>query len=173
MPFVDRLLDIGAVKLSLAASRLVLETEGENLIINTWVKPGGGPPVHIHPTQEERFFVHEGKVQFRVGRRKVVAGPGDELVVPAGTKHAFKNIGDAEASFRAELRPGTGAEAFFEETAAAAREGLYNKRGLPTSLHALVWGAKLIDRNRELVVLCNPPPALQRLLIPLVLRFSR
>ena len=64
-------------------------------------------------------------------------------------------------------------EAFFEETAAAAREGLYTKLGLPTSFHALVWAAKLIDRNRELVVICNPPPALRRLLVPLVLRFSR
>jgi quercetin dioxygenase-like cupin family protein len=152
--------------------RLILEADGENLIINTWVKPGGGPPAHIHPNQEERFTVHEGTVQFKVGRRKVISGPGDELVVPAGTKHAFKNLGAAEASFRAELRPALNGEAFFEETAAAAREGLYTKRGLPTSLSALVWAAKLIDRNRELVVICNPPPVLQRLLIPLVLRFS-
>jgi hypothetical protein len=152
--------------------RLILETEGENLIINTWVRPGGGPPAHIHPNQEARFSVNEGKVQFTVGRRKVIAGPGDELVVPAGTRHAFKNVGDTEASFRAELRPGLNGVAFFEETAAAAREGLYTKRGLPTSFHALVWAAKLIDRNRELVVICNPPPALQRLLVPLVLRFS-
>ena len=53
--------------------------------------PGGQ---HIHPKQEERFEVVEGTMRFRMGRKRVVAGPGEVVVVPPGQKHDFANVGD-------------------------------------------------------------------------------
>jgi mannose-6-phosphate isomerase-like protein (cupin superfamily) len=41
--------------------------------------PGGQ---HIHPNQEERFEVVEGTMRFRMGRKRVVARPGEVVVVP-------------------------------------------------------------------------------------------
>ena len=101
---------------------ITCERDGQNLIIDTRVRPGGGTLPHVHPNGEERFSVERGTVAFRVGRRRVIARPGDELVVPRGTKHAFKNVGSDEAVFRAELAPeATGrGEEFFREAAAAA-----------------------------------------------------
>ena len=34
-----------------------------------------------HPNGDERFAVQNGTVEFRVGRRKVVAGPGDTISI--------------------------------------------------------------------------------------------
>jgi quercetin dioxygenase-like cupin family protein len=149
------------------------EREGGNLVINTRARPGGGPPAHSHPNGEERFAVESGTVEFRVGRRKVVAGPGDTLVVPPGTKHAFKNIGDADAVFRADLIPeptGHG-EDFFRETAAAADQGMYTRRGIPTGPRAALHLLAILERYQDFALIAQPPPALQRLLFPLARRF--
>ena len=61
--------------------------------VETVIAPGGGVTPHVHPAMEERFVVHEGRCQFLAGRRWTEAGPGDEVLVPAGTRHAFRNRG--------------------------------------------------------------------------------
>ena len=82
------------------------ETNGEAVVIETFVQPNGFvAAAHVHPSQEERFEVLRGSVGFRVGRRKLVAGPGKRLTVPAGTPHKFWNAGDEEAHFVCEIRP--------------------------------------------------------------------
>jgi quercetin dioxygenase-like cupin family protein len=150
------------------------ERDGDNLIINTRVRPGGGPPPHKHPNGEERFEVEKGSVEFLVGRRRQVSGPGDVLTVPRGTRHAFKNVGEDEAVFRAELTPeptGLG-EGFFRETAAAAEQGMYTQRGIPTGPRAAMHMLRILERYQEVALISQPPPAIQRLLFPLARRFG-
>src|SRR6478736_3392523 len=58
------------------------ETGGEAVVIETYVQPGGFvAAAHVHPVQEERFQVLRGTVGFKVGGRKLVAGPGHRLTV--------------------------------------------------------------------------------------------
>ena len=56
-------------------------------------QPGTGPKLHRHP-YDETFIVQEGDVLFTVGESTVEAGPGDILVVPAGTAHKFVSRGE-------------------------------------------------------------------------------
>jgi quercetin dioxygenase-like cupin family protein len=152
--------------------RLTFEREGEDLIIHARVDPGGGVPPHIHPSGDEHFHVEEGSVEFLRGREKRVVGPGEGLVVPRGTRHAFKNVGAGEAVFRADVRPertGLG-ESFFLETAAAARQGLFTRRGLPTGPRAALRLLAILERHQDFAVVCNPPLRVQRLLFPLARR---
>jgi quercetin dioxygenase-like cupin family protein len=151
---------------------VTLRPEGENLIVETRVQPGGGVPIHAHPKSEERFSVQEGEVGFQVGKRKLVMSPGDEIVVPAGTKHSFRNRSDTEVRLRAELRPALNAVGFFEETAEMAREGMITRSGLPTSFRAMKRGAEILDRYRDVAVVYNPPRFVQRILIALLARSS-
>jgi hypothetical protein len=62
---------------------------------------------------------------------------------------------------------------FLTETARAAQEGLYNSRNLPTNWRGAVWVADLAQRYRDETVVTSPPPAVQRILTPLVARFAR
>jgi len=55
--------------------------------------PGRGPSPHTHP-YEEILIVLEGEVTLTAGDRELVAGPGDVVIVPADTPHAFTNTGD-------------------------------------------------------------------------------
>src|SRR2546425_331360 len=107
--------------------------DGDDLVVDVWVQPGGDVPPHLHPAQEEHFHVLEGRVRFKVGGKKVMGGPGDELTAPRRVKHSFKNVGEGEARLRVRVSPAGGLQEFLEEGAALAREGLYTRRGLPTS----------------------------------------
>ena len=64
-----------------------------------------GGPLHRHMNQSERFIVEEGAIIVRTGlrgRRRV--GPGEEILVTAGTPHTFSVDGNS-AHFIAEFSP--------------------------------------------------------------------
>lgn len=52
-----------------------------------------GPPLHVHPTTDELFYVGEGELTFTLDGRDVVAGPGTAVFVPRGTVHTARNSG--------------------------------------------------------------------------------
>src|SRR3984893_12650616 len=63
----------------------------EVLHVETWVDPGGGVTPHVHPAMEERFEVLEGRPEFLKERSWKEARHGDTVLVPPGTRHAFRN----------------------------------------------------------------------------------
>src|ERR687897_3207926 len=82
------------------------DTEGQLLAFELLLTPDGHVPgAHVHPEQEERFEVIAGTMEFRMGLKKIVAGPGDVVTVPAGAVHKFRNGGDEEARVRVQVRP--------------------------------------------------------------------
>ncbi|HUB12187.1 MAG TPA: cupin domain-containing protein [Acetobacteraceae bacterium] len=57
------------------------------------VRPGDGPPPHLHRDREEYFFVLSGSYSLSVnGAEPAIIGPGTMVFVPRGTVHTFKNI---------------------------------------------------------------------------------
>ena len=61
--------------------------------------------MHVHPKQEERFEVIAGKMEFRMGLKKIEAGPGDVVTVPMGKAHKFADAGETTAVVRATVTP--------------------------------------------------------------------
>jgi quercetin dioxygenase-like cupin family protein len=130
---------------------------GEVLHVQIWLDPGGGVTPHIHPAMEERFEVLEGSPSFLAGRRWSTAAPGETVVVPAGTRHAYRNRGDETVHMVCHARPPSTLQEFLEETAMLSRAGKISRRGFPTGLRALRDGLALAARHREMVVLLFPP----------------
>ena len=56
------------------------------------LKPGEGPPPHLHRDREEYFYVLEGTYSLAVDGKESTIGPGTLVFVPRGTVHTFKNI---------------------------------------------------------------------------------
>ncbi len=50
----------------------------------------GGMAGHLHRHHEEIIIVLDGHARIRVGEARTLAGPGDVLVVPAGTPHSAR-----------------------------------------------------------------------------------
>ena len=151
--------------------RYSFQPDGENLIVDTWVEPGGGLPAHLHPRQEERWSVIDGKVRFQLGETKRVIGPEDgEMVVRPQTKHAIASVSDRDAHLRCVVVPAYGLQEFLIESAAAAREGLFMRGGIPKSPRGARWAARFLKQHREDVVMSFPPPFMQRAMIALLAR---
>jgi mannose-6-phosphate isomerase-like protein (cupin superfamily) len=106
---------------------------GDDLGWELLLAPGGRvPSSHAHPRQEERFTVTEGRVRFRVGWRRLVAEPGDTVVVPPGKPHHFANPGPVAARVEVRTSPALGMADLLETAAALAREQHAAGRRLPS-----------------------------------------
>jgi mannose-6-phosphate isomerase-like protein (cupin superfamily) len=135
------------------------ETDGQAVVIETFVKLNGFvAAAHVHPTQEERFEVLRGSVGFKIGRKRLVAGPGQRITVPAGTPHKFWNAGDDEAHFVCEVRPALQFESLLETMFALATDGKTNRKGMPNPLRLAV----IANAHFDTVQLPFPPAMLQR-----------
>ena len=122
------------------------ETNGEMVLIETWVQPGGTvAAAHVHPSQEERFAVLSGRVGFKRGREHLVAGPSELVTIPAGTSHKFWNAGEDEAHFLCEIRPAQQFEQLLETMFSLAADGKTNRKGMPSPLRLAVIANHHID----------------------------
>jgi mannose-6-phosphate isomerase-like protein (cupin superfamily) len=119
--------------------RTAAETGGELVEIEVTLQPEGTvAAAHVHPYQSERFEVLEGTIEFRRGRRRVAAGAGEVVEVPAGTAHTFRNVGESVARFRCEVRPALQFERFLETMFGLATDGKTNRKGMPSPLRLAV-----------------------------------
>jgi len=141
------------------------QTDGRLLAFDLFLPPHGHVPAsHVHPAQEERFTVVAGRMRFRMGRRTVVAGAGDTVVVPPGTAHWFGNPGPGESHAWVEVRPALRMEELFEMTEAVAGAGRFLGTRLPriTDLALL-----LLEFQREVAVPDVPASLVRLALFPL------
>lgn len=141
--------------------RTAADTDGELVAIDLELPKGGRVPggLHVHPVQEERFEVVEGTMRFRMGRRTIVAGPGEVVVVPAGARHDFANAGGDGALLRVEIRPALKMEQLFETAVALAEQGRTMGRGIPKPLDLALF----VREFEQEVQAAFPPLWLQRL----------
>jgi mannose-6-phosphate isomerase-like protein (cupin superfamily) len=147
------------------------------VLCEMWVDPGGGVPPHVHPRMDERFTVVEGRMEFLAGRRWVARGPGETVVIPAGTRHAYRNGGDTVAYSRCiATPPDPGLQGFLTDAAALGRAGRINRYGIPKGVKGWLQGAVMIEHYREMVQMGFPPlppPAIQRLVLPPLARLAK
>lgn len=81
----------------------------------TGLTPKGGPPLHIHPFQDEWFYIIEGEYLFQVGEDKFRCHPGDTIFLPRNVQHAFVQLTD-KGRMIVSYFPAGKMEAFFETT---------------------------------------------------------
>jgi quercetin dioxygenase-like cupin family protein len=140
------------------------QTGGRLLSFDLFLPPGAHVPArHVHPVQEERFTVIEGRMRFRVGRRTILANPGDTIPVPAGTAHWFGNIGAGVSHARVEVRPALRMEELFETAAAIGRAGHFPGTRMPRLSDLALF---LNEFQRELAVPDVPAFLVRGLLAP-------
>jgi quercetin dioxygenase-like cupin family protein len=148
--------------------------DGDTLRVETWLDDGGYLPEHFHPTLDETWEALDGTVRVKLDGTWRDLAPADGVVaVPRNMRHELKNVSGRQVHLVAMATPPGGLEEFLTESARAAREGLYNARNLPTSWRGAVWLAEFAQRFRDETVVCSPPPAVQRVVLPLMARFAR
>ncbi len=81
----------------------------------TGLTPNGGPPLHIHPFQDEWFYVLEGEYLFQVGDNKYQMKSGDTIFLPRNVQHAFIQLTE-KGKMLVSYLPAGKMEAFFKAT---------------------------------------------------------
>ena len=70
------------------------ETNGGLFVMeHTHLLPGG-PPLHLHYSQEEWFYLMEGQVVFQVGEQRLQLHPGESVLAPRRVPHTFSSVGE-------------------------------------------------------------------------------
>ena len=83
--------------------------------------PGKGTPLHIHPMQDEIFFVQEGEYYFQVGEEKYRLNKGDSIFLPRKVPHAWTQVSE-KGKMTVILQPAGKLESFFVSMAALDHE---------------------------------------------------
>jgi mannose-6-phosphate isomerase-like protein (cupin superfamily) len=79
------------------------------------VRPGG-PPLHLHLSQEEWFYVLEGEIAFQVGEQRVHLHAGESLLAPRRVPHTFSSVSATPGHLLIAFTPAGKMEQFFRDT---------------------------------------------------------
>jgi len=77
-----------------------LGTVTDSFVIAEWRDAGGVSdeprliaPRHVHHSDDEAWYVLEGRLRVQVGDKEMEAAPGAAVLVPRGTPHTYWNPG--------------------------------------------------------------------------------
>jgi len=110
------------------------ETDGKFSVMELLAEPGGGPPLHTHPSAET-FTILAGEFAFSgldEGEQYTIrATPGDTVFIPGGAPHTYKAVGETAGRTMLVLTPGTEMERFFAEAGVRVGAGQAAPAGPP------------------------------------------
>ncbi|CCH53829.1 Cupin 2 conserved barrel domain protein [Fibrisoma limi BUZ 3] len=87
----------------------------------TSLSPGRGTPLHVHPAQDEVFYVLEGMYYFQVGDEKYTLKTGDSIFLPRQVPHAWTQVAE-RGKMIVMLQPAGKLEDFFVSLAGMDRD---------------------------------------------------
>ena len=78
----------------------------QNLAV-TWVEgePGSEQAVHAHEGREQVYVIVQGRGAMRVGDEVEEVGPGTAILVPPGTSHSIRNVGEGKLIYVSSTSP--------------------------------------------------------------------
>jgi mannose-6-phosphate isomerase-like protein (cupin superfamily) len=82
----------------------------ESFVVGDWTDPGTDPgrPIarlHLHRSDDEAWFVLEGRLGFRVGDEQREVAAGDSILVTRGTPHSYWNATAEPARYLLVMTP--------------------------------------------------------------------
>ena len=150
---------------SLTFSERIKDEQGERVIGSNLVKPGSGPPMHVHYLQDEALTVVSGKIGWqRPGEEPQYAGPGETAHFPAGDAHRFWNAGETDLHCTALVSPPGNIEYFLSEIFESTKQN----GGRPSIFDAAYLTRRYRTEYRMMVV----PAAVQSIVFPIIVAFG-
>lgn len=136
--------------------------EGENV-----VKPGAGPPMHIHHLQEEVLTVQQGRVGYqRLGEPAQYAEAGATVAFKPGEPHRFWNAGEDDLWCTGHIEPAGNVEYLLTELFESMKR---RGQARPDPFDA----AFLSRRYRSEFAMLAIPVAVQRFVFPVLVAVGR
>ena len=148
--------------------RRVRDVQGQIILLLDGSMPPrtSGPPLHVHFHEREEIIVKAGTLGAQVGKEKIVVPAGGAAVMPAGAFHRWWNAGDDLLELSGKAVPAADLDRFLQGLFAVLNA---SSNGRPSIFHM----AHVLWRHRETQLLSVPPPAIQRIVFPVILFIGR
>ena len=148
--------------------RRVHDAEGRIVLILEGTLPPGadGPPLHVHIQEHEEGVVKAGKLGALVGAEKIIVQTGGTVMLPAGIAHRWWNAGDDLLEFNGQVAPVVDLDRYLQAVFAVLNA---SANGRPSIFHL----AHVLWRHRDTQLMAVPAPAIQRIVLPVVLFIGR
>ena len=69
----------------------------KTVVLEMTLPVGSSPPLHVHHSLDDTWYILDGKMVVRCGDDALVVGSGYWVSMPRGVPHTFRVIGDREA----------------------------------------------------------------------------
>ncbi|MBL8118568.1 MAG: cupin domain-containing protein [Anaerolineae bacterium] len=149
------------------------DTDGQRLVLDMICSPGGGAkgaPIHIHPKQQEQFYIQSGVGEFVLDGRTFYAFPGETVVIPAGAAHTWRNPSlTDDLRFRMVAEPAGGLEYIFEHMCALSQKGKLKADGRVPFLAV----ARVMQQYPDTIYIAGIPFWMQRVTFKLLAVIAR
>jgi quercetin dioxygenase-like cupin family protein len=96
------------------------DTNGALFVLEQSITRKGGPPLHLHYSQDEWFYVLEGEYIAQVGKERFRLKPGDSLFGPRNIPHAWAYNSEIPGRLLIGFQPAGKMEDFFNELSKVA-----------------------------------------------------
>jgi len=126
----------------------------------------GGPPLHVHFHENEEIIVKAGPLGAQIGTEKIIVPAGGTVVMSAGVLHRWWNAGDDLLELSGKAIPAVDLDRFLQALFAVLNA---SSNGRPSIFHM----AHVLWRHRQTQLLSVPPPAVQRIVFPVILLIGR
>ena len=143
-----------------AEGRIVLFLDG------TLPPKADGPPLHVHFREREEGIVKAGTLGAQVGAEKIVVPTGGTVVLPAGVRHHWWNAGDDLLELSGQVVPSVDLDRYLQAVFAVLNA---SSNGRPSIFHF----AHVLWRHRDTQLMAVPAPAIQRIVLPVLLFVGR
>jgi quercetin dioxygenase-like cupin family protein len=121
------------------------DTNGEYLLAQLEVAPGGGNELHYHTSFTEEFRVIDGQLNVSLNGEEKILKPGESAFVPKLAHHRFYNTSDKYVTAIVELRPARNFEKAIRIGYGLARDGKVTRKAIPKS----IWHLALLFQLGE------------------------
>ena len=103
---------------SMAFKVLTHDSQGDLFMIEHHMTKRGGPPLHVHPHQDETFYVLEGEFIAEVGGKRFNLHAGDSVCAPRNFPHVWACVGNGTGKMIIAFTPAGKMEPFFTKVSA-------------------------------------------------------
>jgi len=101
-----------------------VDTDGDLYVYESTRVKKGGPNLHMHPDQDEWWYIIEGEFKIKVGDQLFEVKAGDSVFGPKGVPHTFTKVGDEGVGrMLTTFQPAGKMEACFEALSKGAMKG--------------------------------------------------
>jgi mannose-6-phosphate isomerase-like protein (cupin superfamily) len=129
-------------------TRSTADTGGERVEMEFSLPPGAsGPPLHLHPAQEEQWHVLEGTLDVHLDGGWRTLGEGESATIPAGRPHTFRNRSQGPVRVRDVHVPALDFQEYMEQLSLLTESGKVTSLRNPSSL---IYLAMVVRAHRPM-----------------------